>query len=106
MPYLRTLIFHPLEKEPGSPLRIKAGQRIEAKTLGEAIHAAEQILHLEIIPHDPPKWFRVRGLLDQKESYGLVDIHILRGTENICPKQDLDFPLLDSDIVAIGALAC
>ena len=36
----------------------------------------------------------------------LVDIHVERGGEDICPKQDLEFPLLDGDIINIGALAC
>lgn len=36
----------------------------------------------------------------------LVDIHISRGKEQICPKQDLSVPLLPGDQVHIGPLAC
>ena len=105
MPYLRTAIMHAIEREPGLQLRTKAGQSIEAATLGEAIAAAAAILRVRIVPHDPPKWFRLSGV-PGREKYMLVDIHVFRGNENICPKQDLTFPLLDSDVVGIGALAC
>ena len=106
MPFLRTLTFHPIEGDPGSPLR-EGTQRIEANTLGEAVLAAAALLSVTIVPHDPPKFFRVYGWPGEPaDYYSLVDIHVRRGTENICLKQDLSFPLLDSDTVLIGALAC
>ena len=106
MPYLRTVIFNPAENVPGSLLRTKEGQRIEAKTLGEAVQVAEKIFHARIFSHDPPKFFRVHQELEQPESFALVDIHLLRNGEEICLKQDLSFVLMDSDIVVMGVLAC
>jgi hypothetical protein len=106
MPFLRTLIPHPLNSDPDCPLRSQAGQRIEATTLGEAVAAADEIFQTRIVPHDPPKWFRVYGIPDFGEQFILVDIHVMRGAEDLCPRQDLAFPLLDSDIVRIGAIAC
>ena len=52
----------------------------------------------------PGKWFRVYGIPDSLSEYSLVDIHIRRGDEDICAKQDLSIPLLDADIVSIGHL--
>ena len=106
MPFLRTRLFHPFEEPADSALRSPAGQRIEGTTLGEAITAASQLLSVQIVPHDPPKWFRVSGLPDFDGHPMLVDIHVLRGGEEICPKQDLSFPLFDTDIVKIGLIAC
>ena len=54
-------------------------------------------------PGDPPKFFfyeRADG------SSILVDIHIERGTDTICPKQDLGVRLQPTDRVNIGRLAC
>ena len=36
----------------------------------------------------------------------VTDIHILRGKENICPKQDLLFSLIDGDYVHFGFYGC
>jgi hypothetical protein len=82
------------------------GKRIEATTLGEAVAVAEQMLGVRIIPHEPPKWFRVYGIPESRSEYSLVDIHIRRGKQEICAKQDMSIPLLDGDIVSIGLLAC
>jgi hypothetical protein len=106
MPYLRTFISHPLEREPGCPTRSTEGMRIEAATIAGAVAVAEKFFDVRIVPHDPPKWFRVYGLPGLGEDFGLVDIHVYRAGGNICIKQDLKFLLLDADIVAIGALAC
>lgn len=35
-----------------------------------------------------------------------VDAHVIRGEEEICPKQDVSFRLMDGDIVSIGMLVC
>lgn len=35
-----------------------------------------------------------------------VDIHIIRGAEEICPRQDLDFPLQPGDRIDMGLLVC
>ena len=106
MPFLRTRLFHPLEEPADSALRSPGGQRIEATTLGAAVAVASQLLSIRIVPHDPPKWFRVYGSPDCTAEYKLVDIHVYRGREMICPKQDLSFRLLESDLVSIGVLAC
>lgn len=34
----------------------------------------------------------------------ILDIHILRDGQEICPKQNLDYPLLDGDIIEVGAI--
>jgi len=114
MPYLRTFIGHPSERNLDSFLQTKEGHRIEASTLGEAIRVAEQMLQVRIVPHDLPKYFRihpvpeqsVHRIPEQTKIYRLVDIHLLRNGEDICLKQDLAFPLLDSDVVVMGALVC
>jgi hypothetical protein len=114
MPYLRTLIGLPCEREAGAEIRTKTGKQIEAATLGEAIAEAEKILSARIVPHfalkyllplaGPRKYFRVYA--PDCVKYRLVDIHVYRDKENICPKQNLSFPLLESDIVGIGGLVC
>lgn len=106
MPFLRTFIVHPLEKLADAPVRSRPGMQIEAKTLGEAVTVAANYFGVRIVPHDPPKWFRIYGSPSSTAEYMLVDIHVYRGQQNICPKQDLSFPLLESDIVSIGVLAC
>jgi hypothetical protein len=106
MPFLRTLIMHPLEREPDAQVRSRAGMPIVAKTLGAAVAVAANYFGVRIVPHDPPKWFRVYGSPDCRAEYMLVDIHVYRDKQTICPKQDLSFPLLESDIVGIGVLTC
>jgi len=101
------MIMHPLEREPGAVVRSRRGLPIVAQTLGEAIEAAAKYFSVRIVAHDPPKWFRIYGLPKHNaDQYLLVDIHVCRGAQNICPKQDLSFPLLEADVVSIGALAC
>lgn len=109
MPFLSTIIGHPAEQSAPyrySGLTTSAGQRIEARTLGEAVAVAERMFDVRIVPHDPPKWFRIYGIPESHTEYVLVDVHVRRGSEDICAKQDLTFPLLDTDIVSIGMLAC
>ncbi|MPV64337.1 hypothetical protein [Burkholderia sp. BE17] len=36
----------------------------------------------------------------------LVDIHVFRGSAELCPKQNLDFALESGDIVELGPLLC
>jgi hypothetical protein len=87
----------------------------DAATLGEALAAYEREFHVRFRPYDgslpeirfepgaPPKFF----FLDEADGNSmLMDIHIQRGREEICPKQDLNFPLLDGDEIRIGPLAC
>ena len=79
---------------------------MSATTLGEAVAIAAGHFGVRIVPHDPPKWFRVYGIPGDGSGFTLVDVHIDREGCEICPKQDLGFPLLESDIVGIGFLVC
>ena len=106
MPYLRTFMGRLTDRDSGSILLNNEGRRIEASTLEEALRVAEQIIQARIVPHDPPKFFRIYRLPEQPESYQLVDIHLVRNGEDICLKQGLAFPLLDSDVVVMGTLVC
>ena len=51
---------------------------------------------------DPPKYF----YYNTGSNKYLVDIHINRDGQEICPKQNLNFALLDGDIITIGQLVC
>jgi hypothetical protein len=107
MPFLQTLIMHPLEHKPGALVRSRPGLPIAAQTVGEAIAAAAEYFGVRIVPHDPPKWFRIYGMPGYAaDKYALVDIHVERDAKDICIKQDLGFPLLEPDVVSIGALVC
>ena len=106
MPFLRTCLLHPREREPNSLVRSKPGLSILAGTLGEAVATAAEYFGVRIVPHDPPKWFRVYESSGDTTHYKLVDIHIHRNGQEICPKQDLAYPLMESDVVTIGVLAC
>jgi hypothetical protein len=88
---------------------------VEAETLGSAIAAYSREYRVEIRPYDGsdpqipfspgelPKYF-----FYEKADGGtwLVDIHIMRATESICPRQDLSVRLQTGDEVHIGELAC
>lgn len=103
MPLLSALILRRSVTTEGT-IRVR-DVPFEANTLGEAIAVAESLLKIRVIPHDPPKWFRVYAASGSSE-YALADIHVRRGDATICPKQDLSFPLLPSDTLTIGELAC
>ena len=107
MPFLRTLIMHPLEHQPGALVRARPGLPIAAQTIRDAVAIANEHFGVRIVPHDLPKWFRIYGMPDYTpEQYMLVDIHVVRCEQDICIRQDLGFPLLESDVVSIGALVC
>ena len=88
----------------------------KAKTLGEAILAYEQAFSVTIIPYDgswpeipfaageEPKYFVIHG--NDSDEITLVDIHIIRDEDTLCPKQSLDYPLEPNDILEFGALVC
>jgi len=99
-----------IEYVESSPLRAIAA------TLGDALAVYQKHFGVAICPYDGsaadypipedeiPKyfWYRSSDSADQ-----VLDIHIRRGTELICPKQDLGFLLIDGDSVEIGvARAC
>jgi len=83
-----------------------------AETLGDAIQSYEQRFDVTIMPN-----VSLPGVSDDGGKYFmhtdnstavsvLVDIHIFRGTEEICPKQDMSFKLLQDDMVELGDLIC
>jgi hypothetical protein len=43
-------------------------------------------------------------MLDKNEPQ-VIDLHVFRGGEEICPKQDLSFALLPDDVIGIALLA-
>lgn len=99
-------VFTPTE---GTPLLANA------TTLNEAIRAYENEHAISIEPYDGsfeaipfnegenPKYFFYRKSPSDQQ---LVDIHVLRNGQEICPKQNLSFNLLDGDTVQIGELVC
>jgi hypothetical protein len=101
MPLLRALFYRP---DVDGLFRIQ-NVSIEATVLSEAIVAIENLANVSIIPHDPPKWFRVYGLSDDP-SYKLIDIHIQREHTRICPQQNLDYALFPDDTVMAGIIVC
>lgn len=85
--------------------------RSTARTLGEAIQHYESEFGVTISPCAKPlpgesevKYFEVAEA--GTGTKWLVDIHVQRGSVEICPKQDLSFPLLESDLVEMGELVC
>jgi len=89
-----------------------------AKTVKQALDIYSKALQVDVKPYDGSfpdrpldkdnlKYFICeynRG--DQGPYIDLVDIHVQRGDEEICIKQNLDFELRDGDIVDLGAMAC
>jgi hypothetical protein len=101
MPLLRALFSRP---DVDGLFRIQ-NVSIEANILREAIIAIEHLANVRIVPHDPPKWFRVYSLSDDP-NYKLIDIHIQREHTQICPQQNLDYALLPDDTIMAGILIC
>ncbi|MFG6431683.1 hypothetical protein ACG00Y_17315 [Roseateles sp. LYH14W] len=85
----------------------------DATTLGAALRDYEARFHARIVQCQDP---RIAGAeaankyfeyLDLKSgSMQLVDVHVLRGDQEICPKRDLAFALEPDDLVDIGELIC
>jgi hypothetical protein len=50
--------------------------------------------------------FRSRRPAEPPRELGNTDIHVLRGGAELCPKQDLAFPLQDGDVVVFEVLLC
>ncbi|MBL8546613.1 MAG: hypothetical protein JNL81_09110 [Hyphomonadaceae bacterium] len=89
---------------------------VDAATLGEALDAYSRNYGVAFatydgswptLPFDPsdPKWFFYRSKRPKWEEV-VVDVHIERGDEEICPRQNLAFPLRVNDEIHIGPLAC
>jgi len=84
-----------------------------AETLGDAIKAYEARFDVSISPYstqitpddeDAAKYFLCKD--NQAELTSLVDIHIFRGKEEICPKQNISFKLELTDMVELGEPIC
>lgn len=89
---------------PPDPLAGPGGIEIDGRTLGELIAHLEATTSIQLIAADPPKYFLYKNLTTGEEE--IVDVHIYRRDEMICPKQDLNFPLQPDDIVEAGMLVC
>lgn len=94
-----------LQRQPESPFCTSA------KNLGDALKAYEARFEVSIEPCRAPlpgqsehKYFNVMSSVPKQS--GLVDIHILRDGEEICPRQDLGFSLNEGDVVEMGSLTC
>lgn len=86
----------------------------DASTLGEALAIYQAAFNAKITPYDgtdpdvpfvsgeEPKYF----VYEDHRGGGLVDIHVIRQDVEICPKQNLLFPLLPGDHIKMGMLAC
>ena len=89
--------------------------RAEAKTLADALDAYTREYGVRLRAYDgslpevpfedgePPKYFFYEKA---DGDWYLVDIHIERESEDICPKQDVRVSLQPGDRVHIGPLAC
>lgn len=111
------LIFGPNNSRyayTGSPCpHIDLAFESTAETLGAAIRDYEVHFDVSIIPYskrldpndaDVAKYFVCTQ--NKTETQTLVDIHIFRGEEEICPKQNIGFKLFPNDIVELGELIC
>lgn len=79
-----------------------------ATNLGEALNDYCQAFKVEIEPTEyyGKKFFSITVPGDRFGS-AIYDPHVFRGGEEICPKQDLSFPLLANDILDLGGpLVC
>ncbi|WP_412024628.1 hypothetical protein [Burkholderia cepacia] len=87
--------------------------KVDALTLGDAIAQYESRFSVRISPHVDAedadekfgdKYFRYVDALSGVNQ--LVDIHVIRGDAELCPKQNLTFALEDADMVELGPLLC
>ena len=92
-------------------MRATPALEASATTLGEAIDCYGSAFNVSIRPCTKPlpgqteiKYFEISK--SDGEVEWLVDIHVVRDSVEICPKQDLSFPLLQNDLVEMGPLAC
>ncbi len=100
-PFLRIIDGEILSPDPSLE---PGGIEIPGHTLRELIANLETMTDLRLSPADPPKYFLCTNIKTGDEE--LVDIHIHRHDEVICPKQDIDFLLAPDDVVEAGLLVC
>jgi hypothetical protein len=84
---------------------------VAVEILGDALRAYEIYFGVTIEPcltllpgQSEYKYFNVQAQIPKQN--GLVDIHVFRDNEEMCPRQDLGFALKDGDVVDMGSLAC
>lgn len=82
------------------------GIELQGATLGELLAELSRATGARVIPDPESSKFFHYYLGTGTEECELVDIHVLRGVEEICPKQDLGFALQPTDKVVPGPLAC
>lgn len=94
-----------LDPKPGNPFCANAGKLKDALRAYEAHFAVtiEPCLTL-LSGQSEHKYFNVKSPLPKQN--GLVDIHVFRGKDEICPRQDLGFALEEGDVIEMGSLAC
>ncbi len=108
----------PPKSKPHDSVGIIVGREpllVDAETVADALAAYIRRFGVRFTPYDgsepqvpfepgePPKFFFYEP---PAGCSFLVDIHVQRGSEWICPKQDLGFRLKSTDRVVIGQLAC
>lgn len=95
----------------GTLVRVDPPLNSAATTLGVALGEYGRKFNVLVRPcHEPlpgqteVKYFEIQrpdGVVEW-----VVDVHVIRESEEICPKQDLAFRLQPNDQVEMGTLAC
>jgi hypothetical protein len=94
-----------LQRLPENPFCISANHLAEALKAYETHFSVTIEPWRELLPGQTDyKYFNV--VSPKPRESGLVDIHVFRGEEEICPRQNIDFVLVEGDIVEMGTLAC
>jgi hypothetical protein len=81
------------------------GAEVTETTLGEVLENLFRRYAIRIIPNESPQYFKYTGGRFGDDVL-LVDIHVERDGEELCPRQDLTFPIQVQDIIRAGGLAC
>lgn len=91
---------HHLDEFLGSP---DQSLQAQAATLGEALDAYERAFRVRIAPqteYDGRYFFYLELDGGSKQ---LIDIHVRRGDDEFCARQDRDLPLQDDDVILLMA---
>jgi hypothetical protein len=80
----------------------------ELPRLRDAVRVAADHLNVEIAPFHGDRYFAAwrRTRPKPSELHPVLDIHVVRDGLELCPKHDLDFQLLNGDIVYFAGLIC
>jgi hypothetical protein len=92
---------HHLYEFLGSP---NQSLQMQAATLGEALDAYQRAFPVRLAPATgyDGRYFLYLNLDSGDEQ--LIDIHVRRGNDDFCARQDRDLPLQDDDVVVLMAL--